>query len=166
MWHILMWHNLFTLKSFTKNVRIADSIPILRTNMLATIRLVLSITWVYNTPDPGYLDHVLIRLDSTLYRNQSTAKKLSNSVWTALRRRVGRLWLRIHFYGITLLRVQLNRGQFPRKTCHIRMCHIHISYRILPQYTINEMIISCRPFTGHIAKVTMLWFLKDANMKI
>ena len=31
---------------------------------------------------------------------------------------------------------------------------------------INEMIISFRPITAHIEKVTMFWFLKDANIKI
>ena len=107
--------------------------------MLATIRLVLSITWVCSTPDPGYLDHVLIRLESILYRNQSTAKKASNSLWTVLRMRVGRVWLRISLNGITLLRVHWNRGQFQRKTCHIRMCHIHILYRILPQILVTRV---------------------------
>ena len=84
----------------------------------ATIWLIQLVTW--------YKCHVRI------CRNLYTSPEVSNSLWTVLRMRVGRLWLRIHLYGITLLLVHWNRGQFLRKTCHIRMCHIHISYRIGP----------------------------------
>ena len=132
LWHILTWHCVYAMKSFA----------ILR----STSWFYINIAYWYVTDNwigsqlsressrvPRSCVHV--RLDSILYRNQSTPYKLSNSAWTALRRRVGRLWLRIRLYGITLLRVHWNRGQFPRKTCHIRMCHIHISYRILPLMT-------------------------------
>ena len=137
MWHISMWHALFTIKSFA----ILRSKSWFYTNIAywyVTDNWIGSQLSRESSRVPRSCVHV--RLDSILYINQSTPYKLSNSAWTALRRRVGRLWVRIRLYRITLLRVHWNRGQFPRKTCHIRMCHIHILYRIAPQMCVSASL--------------------------